>query len=134
MATPAQKLELPARARATPQRRAVLDVIERRRGSFTIVDVYDRARKRAPGIGLATVYRTVDLLRQKGVVRRLPGELASYVRCRPGHHHHLVCLSCGSVEETELCAAPAPAEIERKHGFAAQTHELDIYGTCAACA
>ncbi len=128
-----RRLELPARARSTPQRRAVLEAIERQRRTFTVVDVYDRARKHAPGLGLATVYRTVELLRRSGVVRRLPGDEATYVRCRPGHHHHLVCLSCGSVEETELCAAPPAAEIEQKHGFAAQTHELDIYGTCAAC-
>lgn len=128
-----RKLELPARVRSTPQRRAVLQAIDRRPGTFTVVDVYDRAREHAPGLGLATVYRTIELLRRSGVVRRLPGEEATYIRCEPGHHHHLVCLSCGSVQETELCAAPPPAEIARKHGFAAQTHELDIYGTCAAC-
>ena len=130
---PARKLELPARARATPQRRAVLAAIEGRRGSFTVVDVYDGARKRSPGVGLATVYRTIELLRRSGLVRRLPGDEAAYVRCRPGHHHHLVCLSCGSVEETELCAAPSADQLEQRHGFAAQSHELDICGTCAAC-
>jgi Fur family ferric uptake transcriptional regulator len=130
----ATRLELPARSRRTPQREAVLKVIERREGNFTAVEVYDRARRAAPGLGLATVYRTIDLLRRSGAVRRLPGDEPTYVRCRPGHHHHLVCLTCGSVEETELCAAPTAAELKRRHGFEVETHELDLYGTCARCA
>jgi Fur family transcriptional regulator, ferric uptake regulator len=130
----ATRLELPVRSRRTPQREAVLEVIQGQKGNFTAVEVYDRARRTAPRLGLATVYRTIDLLRRNGTVRRLPGDEPTYIRCRPGHHHHLVCLSCGSVEETELCAAPAPAELKKKHGFEIEGHELDIYGTCARCA
>ena len=99
---------------------------------FTPLELYERVRRTTPGLGLATIYRTVELLRRAGSIRRLAGSDA-YVRCRPGHHHHLVCLECGDVQETELCAAPAAAELERRHGFAAATHELDIYGTCARC-
>ena len=58
----------------------------------------------------------------------------AYVRCRPEHHHHLVCTSCGGVEETELCAAPSDSELQRRHGFRPAAHELDIYGTCRRCA
>ena len=134
MASAPRKLELPARARSTPQRRAVLEAIERRRGSFTAVDVYDRARKGEPTLGLATVYRTLDLLRRTDAIRPLAGSTrAEYVRCSPGHHHHLICLSCGSVEETELCAAPPAVELRRRHGFTPASHELDVYGTCADC-
>jgi Fur family transcriptional regulator, ferric uptake regulator len=128
-------LSLPPDTRVTPQRAAVLAAIEAAHGSFTAVEIYDRARKSAPALGLATVYRTLDLLRGAGTVRALAGaEGAVYVRCRPGHHHHLVCVSCGSVEETELCGAPAPAVLRRRHGFRAETHELDVYGVCARCA
>lgn len=128
-------LELPPSSRLTPQRRAVLDAIAEQPGGFTVVDVYDRARQREPRLGLATVYRTVELLRQTGSLRPLPSEgRPAYLRCRPGHHHHLVCLRCGTVEETELCAAPSEAEVRRRHGFRAETHEVDIYGTCARCA
>jgi Fur family transcriptional regulator, ferric uptake regulator len=127
-------LHLPPRARMTPARRAVLDAIERWNGSFTIIELFDRARRAHPALGLATTYRTVDLLRRVGSVRPLPGDdRPAYVRCRPGHHHHLVCTACGSVEETELCAAPPDDELKRRHGFAAQAHEVDIYGVCARC-
>ena len=126
-----EPLRLPDDVRLTPQRRAVLDAVSAQEGSFSVVDVYDRARKREPSLGLATVYRTVELLRESGSVRQLAG---AYVRCHAGHHHHLVCTSCGSVEETELCGAPSPAMLERRHGFVAQSHELDVFGLCARCA
>jgi Fur family transcriptional regulator, ferric uptake regulator len=128
-------LSLPSRARLTPQRRVLLDLIADRESSFTAVDLFQEARRRRlPKLGLATVYRTVDLLRRTGSVRPLVGEARpGYVRCEPGHHHHLVCLACGAVEETELCGAPSPRELRRRYGFRAEGHELDIYGTCARC-
>jgi Fur family transcriptional regulator, ferric uptake regulator len=127
-------LRLPEQARLTPQRRAVLDLIAGRDGSFTAVDLLQEARRRNPTLGLATVYRTVDMLRRTGSVRPLVGDARpAYVRCEPGHHHHLVCLSCGAVEETDLCGAPSPAELRRRYGFRAEGHELDIYGTCSRC-
>ncbi len=129
------ELLLPPGTRATAQRRAVLDAIAASAGSFTVTELYDRARRAEPRLGLATVYRTVELLRQTGSVRPLPSEgRPAYVRCRPGHHHHLVCVRCWTVEETDLCAAPSEAEVRRLHGFRAETHEVDIYGTCARCA
>jgi Fur family ferric uptake transcriptional regulator len=127
-------LTLPGQTRLTPQRRAVLDLIAERKGSFTAVDLFEGARRGSPQLGLATVYRTVDLLRQTGSVKPLVGAARpAYVRCEPGHHHHLVCLSCGAVEETDLCGAPSSAELRRRYGFRAEDHELDIYGTCARC-
>jgi Fur family ferric uptake transcriptional regulator len=134
-ASSAGELVLPLRARLTPQRRAVLEAAAELPGHFTVIELYDRARRRYPRLGLATTYRTVELLKRTGSLRPLPGrDKPAYVRCRPGHHHHLVCLSCGSVEETELCAAPPPSELKRRHGFAAEAHEVDIYGLCARCA
>ena len=127
-------LALPPVARVTPQRKAVLDAVEGAGGSFTVVEVYDRARRAYPRLSLATTYRTLDLLRRTGSVRPLAGsERAAYVRCHPGHHHHLVCVVCGSVEETELCAAPADDEVRRRYGFAVESHQVDMYGTCARC-
>ena len=127
-------IAIPATARMTRQRRAVVEAIRSGGTSFTAVDVYDRARKLEAGVSLATVYRTIELLRRTDAVRPLAGsERGEYVCCSPGHHHHLICLSCGSVEETELCAAPDDEELRRQHGFTPSSHELDVYGTCAAC-
>jgi Fur family ferric uptake transcriptional regulator len=112
-----------------------LHLVEEWRGSFTVAELHARAREVQPRLGLATTYRTVELLRREGAVRPLLSEgTHAYVRCSPQHHHHLVCTSCGGVEETELCAAPAEAELRRLHGFRPTAHDLDIYGTCKRCA
>ena len=117
------------------QRRAVIRAVGEATTSFTVAELHERARKLVPGLGLATTYRTVELLRASGAVHPLLGEgRHSYVRCRPEHHHHLVCTTCGGVEETELCAAPSEADLRRAHGFRPAAHELDIYGTCRRCA
>jgi Fur family transcriptional regulator, ferric uptake regulator len=129
-----EAISLPPRARLTRQRRAVLEAIRGGPRTFTATELYDRARKREPALGLATVYRTIELLRRSEAIRPLAGSVrAEYVRCTPGHHHHLICLSCGSVEETDLCAAPPAAELRRRHGFTPASHELDVFGTCAEC-
>lgn len=126
---------LPDRARLTPQRLAVLAAIEETKGAFTATEIHERARKEHPRLGLATTYRTLELLRESGSLHALRGVgTPAYVRCHPEHHHHLVCLSCGSVEETELCAAPPAAELVRRYGFSPQAHEVEIYGTCSGCA
>ena len=126
---------LPPGVRATAQRRAVARAVDESAGAFTVQELHERARRTEPSLGLATTYRTVELLRASGSVRALLGEgRSTYVRCRPEHHHHLVCTSCGAVEETELCAAPSNSELQRRHGFRAAAHELDIYGTCRRCA
>jgi len=121
--------------RETRQRRAIAEALESFESAFTAVELHERARARQRGLGLATTYRTLELLRREGAVRPVPGsDRAEYIRCHPGHHHHLVCLRCGSVEETELCAAPTAAELKRKHGFRPEAHQVEIFGTCARCA
>ena len=127
-------LALPLGARLTPQRRALLGALGGLRGTFTVVELFDAARRRSPSLGLATAYRTVELLRRAGALRPLPGGgRPSYIRCHPGHHHHLVCLHCGGIEDTDLCAAPADEELRTLHGFAPEGHDVDIYGTCERC-
>lgn len=131
----ASELTLPAGVRLTSQRRVLLRLISEWRGAFTVAELHERARALESGLGLATTYRTVELLRGSGEIHALLGDGPhAYLRCGPAHHHHLVCTSCGGVEETELCAAPPDEELRRAHGFWPHGHELDIYGTCARCA
>jgi Fur family transcriptional regulator, ferric uptake regulator len=132
---PHHHLALPDRVRLTPQRQAVLAAIEGLDAAFTPIELYDRARVLDPRLGLATVYRTVELLRETGSLRQLVHDgRPTYVRCHRGHHHHLVCTTCGTVEETELCAAPSAAELRKQHGFRAVEHQVDIFGVCERCA
>lgn len=128
-------LSLPNGVRATAQRGAILGLVETWQGGFTVAELHARARALNPRLGLATTYRTIELLRRAGAVRPvLTGSMHAYVRCSPSHHHHLVCTTCGGVEDTELCAAPTEAELRRLHGFHPMAHDLDIYGTCRRCA
>jgi Fur family transcriptional regulator, ferric uptake regulator len=125
----------PSRPRVTRQRQALLKAVEGWNGSFTVAELHARARRAEPKLGLATTYRTVELLREAGTIRPLAGsEPRLYVHCHPGHHHHLVCVSCGDVRETELCGAPSQQLLAKRYGFVAASHELEIYGTCARCA
>ena len=126
-------LALPDHVRMTAPRRAVLKLVGDWRGSFAVAELHARARDLHPRLGLATTYRTVELLRKHGAVRRLAVGGHVYIRCSSTHHHHLICTSCGGVEETELCAVPADAELQRLHGFRADAHDLDIFGTCRSC-
>ena len=126
---------LPRGVRVTPQRRAVTDALATIHGRFTVFELHERAQGLHRRLGLATTYRTLELLRESGAVRLLADERGpSYIRCHPGHHHHLVCVGCGVVQETELCAAPAADEIRNRHGFEPEAHDVEIYGRCARCA
>lgn len=126
---------LPHGVRMTPQRRAITDALASIRGRFTVLELHERAQGFHKRLGLATTYRTLELLRDSGAVRLLAGERGpSYIRCHPGHHHHLVCVGCGVIQETELCAAPAAEEIRSRHDFEPEAHDVEIYGRCARCA
>jgi len=118
--------------RNTRQRTLLTELVSTQQHAFTAEDLWIAARESGGPVGLATVYRTLALLEADGRVRRL--DRGRFIACEPGHHHHLVCVSCGAVEETELCAAPPVTEVRRRHGFVVQHHEADLYGVCGKCA
>jgi Fur family ferric uptake transcriptional regulator len=118
--------------KSTRQRRALVELVESERRAFTAEELWVAAREAGSAVSLATVYRTLALLESSEHVRRL--DRGRFIACEPGHHHHLVCVSCGAVEETELCSAPSHAEVRRRHGFVVQRHDADLYGRCERCA
>jgi Fur family transcriptional regulator, ferric uptake regulator len=97
------------------------------------------------GLPQSTTYRNLAVLEQAGVVRRVLGA-DEYVRFELAeeltghHHHHLVCVSCGSVEDfepprrVERSLAEALGNLTTNTGFRAETHRLDLLGTCGSCA
>ena len=92
------------------------------------------SRKR---VGLATVYRTLQLLRDCGLVAESQfGERRHrYEQAEGRHHDHLVCLACGQVSEFEEPAIEQLQErVARNHGFTVLSHRLELYGYCRACA
>ena len=118
---------------STEPRRAVLTAAQGR-GRFTAEEIY--AELRSVGVGRATVFRTVDLLVEVGLLERLHSDKSrrSYTACGPSHHHHLVCVRCADVVEITADAAEhAVREIARDADYELESHILEIRGVCARC-
>lgn len=124
----------------TLQRRSVLDVlIEHCEEHLSTEEIYGKVKKKYPEIGLATVYRTVQLFEEMGIVDRLNFddgcsrfELASENSVH--HHHHLICETCNKVFEVENdLLDEIEKEIESKYHFEIHDHNVMFYGRCKAC-
>ncbi|WP_034287108.1 Fur family transcriptional regulator [Amycolatopsis benzoatilytica] len=130
---PVSKAPVPGR-RSTKQRAAVVDLLSTVDDFRSAQELHDELRKRGDGIGLTTVYRTLQSLSEAGeidVLRTDSGE-AIYRRCSSHHHHHLVCRVCGRTVEVEGPAVERWAEkIAAEHGFTQINHTVEITGTCA---
>jgi Fur family ferric uptake transcriptional regulator len=99
-------------------------------------DLHEELRTRGEGIGLTTVYRTLQSLADAGEidVLRIDSGEAVYRRCSRHHHHHLVCRNCGRTVEVEGPAVEKWAEkVAAENGFTAVSHTVEVFGTCAAC-
>ncbi len=120
--------------RKTRQRDAIRQVFEDMPRPLAPFEVLAAGRARVSGLGMATVYRTINALVDDGwlVPVELPGEAPRYERSGAAHHHHFRCRDCTQVFEIEGCpgnfAALAPP------GFQLEAHEIVLYGRCAACA
>lgn len=121
----------------TPQRRAVINAIARSNDHVTPAELYQRAHREHPGVGLVTVYRTINLLSDIGLLCEMhtDGDSRSYLlRKLPEHHHHLVCSGCGVVVDFSICDL---SDLERQlvdsTGFVMEEHLLEFRGRCPQC-
>ena len=125
-----------AAQRNTRQRAAVGELLERTSEFRTASQIHDDLRHAGEDIGLTTVYRTLQLMveaEQLDAIRTDDGETA-YRRCSTGHHHHLVCRSCGRTVEVEGPAIERwTDQVAAEHGFSDVQHQLEIFGVCASC-
>jgi len=130
-------LPAPTMPRATRQRSAVSAALDGLDDFRSAQEIHDILRHRGDPVGLSTVYRTLQALADAGevdVLRNLDGE-SVYRRCSTGHHHHLVCRSCGRTVEVEGPTVERWAtRTATEHGFTEVSHTLEVFGTCAACA
>ncbi len=122
--------------RVTAPRRAILRVLAASDRPLGEGEILARARREVPGLGLATVYRTLDLLVRLGMVQRLhlpDGRHAAILA--EGHRHPLVCRRCGRVVRFQECGLEEViARLEAQTGFRIEAHRLELVGTCGACA
>jgi Fe2+ or Zn2+ uptake regulation protein len=122
--------------RITPQRRLVLDIFARATGHLDAGDIYELGRQRDPRLSLSTVYRTLSILKETGVVRELhlDDEHHHYELDVKDEHSHLVCLGCGRVIEVDSEAMVAMAEsLGDAHDFEIASAHIELSGYCAAC-
>jgi Fur family transcriptional regulator, ferric uptake regulator len=127
----------PEPIRPTRQRRAVREAMDSFADFRSAQEIHDLLNRRGDPVGLATVYRTLQLLADAGEVDMLRSEdgEAIYRRCSDSHHHHLVCRSCGLTVEVEGPTVERwTRSIAAEHGFSDVSHTLEIFGTCPDCA
>ena len=122
--------------RHTRQRAEIRQAVEEQETFATAQEIHDRMRHDGARVGLATVYRTLQALAAGGELDaiRTPDGQVAYRTCSPGHHHHLICRSCGRAVEVSIPSLEAQVRaLATEQGFAEVEHELEFYGTCADC-
>lgn len=124
----------------TPQRRAIVDTVIANEGKhLTAEEIYDEVKIVCPEIGLATVYRTILLLEEMGIVYKLDlndgcsrYELAHINETH--RHHHLVCNNCGKVIEVQDdLLEDLEVQIEKVYKFKILDHSVKFFGVCDCC-
>ena len=122
--------------RVTPQRLLIHRAIRQLDRHATADEVLDEVSKALPNASLPTIYATLELFEELGIVRRIAtGEGAVLYDPRAGDHHHLVCTRCGEVQDLEAPLDSGRAiRAARRGGFRPQRAELVVHGLCADCA
>ncbi len=123
--------------RLTQARLTVLGILEAERGHITSAEVLERVAALKPAIGRASVFRTLDLLTQLGIIRPTYNGSSltpTYVLMRDGHHHHAICTGCQRFFEFDDCGLEALSRsLEQTLNLQISGHLLEFYGICAAC-
>jgi Fe2+ or Zn2+ uptake regulation protein len=126
--------------RSTWQRYAIAErliELEGSGGDFSLENLWQDLRKRDPRLGRATVYRSVELLVNAGLLNRIDfadGTHRYRVCGSDEHHHHLTCASCRRVVDITLCLAPEQfAALSEKTNFSIEGHAITLFGLCGSC-
>lgn len=122
--------------RLTPQRLLVLEAIEASDDHISAEEIHSQAHARYPYMNISTVYRTLDLLKEQGLVAEsdLGGGRFLYHPLGKAYHHHLVCRKCGKVQDIKVSALnDLRREIKDRYGFNAVFDHIAIFGTCKSC-
>ena len=124
----------------TPQREATIKILlEKEKEHLSAEEFFMFLKQTHPDIGLATVYRTLEILTQLNVTKKVVFEdgLARYdlLRKNSAHfHHHLLCMECGKIEEIfEDLLHDIEKDVERRFRFQVKDHRLTFHGVCEAC-
>jgi Fur family ferric uptake transcriptional regulator len=122
--------------RMTPQRLMIVSAIENSENHISAEDIYAQVVAKYPNVNVSTVYRTLELLEQLGLVTKTEMGVGRimYHPLDKGHHHHLVCRECGNVIDLDESAlTPLKETLFRDYQFIADLRHLGILGLCANC-
>ena len=123
--------------KSTSQRGRILDIFVKAGQHLSAEELYAQVKKAHPGIGFATVYRTLKLLAEAGLAqeRRFEDGFTRYENTTPDtHHDHLICTKCGTIIEFENERIEAlQQDVARRNRFLVKSHKLELYGLCAGC-
>jgi Fur family ferric uptake transcriptional regulator len=122
--------------RITPQREMIIEAIAHAGGHATAEEIFDQVKERTRAVNLATVYRTLDLLVEKGMASRadLWDGRVVYATMQHGPHIHLVCRQCGGIFLADHSLTETLGrQLSEKYAFSADLQHLSIVGLCAAC-
>ena len=127
----------PLGIRLTPQRLAIAEVVVNSADHPTVREIFERVRDFFPYVTLATVYSTLGVLEQAGIVRELPFQKQSRYDANLSPHANLVCLGCGAVVDADV-GQESVAELQQAIGqntdFHVSSQRVDCYGYCEGCA
>lgn len=122
--------------RVTPQRAIILSAIERISGHFTADELFSEVQKASSYISLATIYRTLDMLREMQLVSEshMGTSTTHYALKTHANHHHAICRGCqGTIELPEDLFATVVSTLSSEYNFAADLSHLVIFGLCTYC-
>jgi len=122
--------------RLTPQRIMILSAIENSSNHISAEEIYAQVVAKYPKVNISTVYRTLELLKQLGLIYEInfgEGRIGYHPEGR-GHHHHLICRKCGTViDVSESVLFPIQAILLQALNFNAELKHLAIFGICENC-
>jgi Fur family ferric uptake transcriptional regulator len=124
--------------RSGSARRIVIDLLAEQDCCLTAQEIFDRLRASGRTVGIASIYRILELLTSEGFVQRidLGSGISRYepIGIEAEHHHHLVCDDCGKVEAFEDRALEqALGRVEQSSGYVIAGHDVVLHGTCGDC-
>ncbi|MFC1984311.1 Fur family transcriptional regulator [Chloroflexota bacterium] len=122
--------------RLTPQRMMVLSAIENSDDHISAEEIYAQIVTKYPQVNISTVYRTLELLKQLGLVTEtdLGGGRVRYHSAEKGHHHHLVCEKCGEIIDVDESTLTRLQDVLlHRYNFSARLSHLAIFGLCESC-
>ena len=120
----------------TPQRMAVIKTLVSGEGHPTAEQVYDQVQVDFPMTSLATIYKTITMLKEMGELIELsfPNAGSHYDCLNPFPHPHLICTFCGNITDVDVSElVDLPQQIAKRTGYKVTSYRLDFFGICPQC-